>query len=104
MRPKARGEPVPHISNHVWICAVLGERGVGDLCQRSERIGEQQPVEAVVACASARATLAIRSWCGSTAAAYAVAVMRAAVYAWLRPGHSQVIASGLGYPSSEVIR
>jgi hypothetical protein len=42
------GEPVPHVGNHVWICAVLGERGVGDLGQRSERVGEQLPVEAAV--------------------------------------------------------
>jgi hypothetical protein len=42
------GEPVSHVSDHAGICAVLGERGVGDLGQCSESVGEQQPVEAAV--------------------------------------------------------
>ena len=37
-----------HIGDHARICTVLGERGVSDLRQRPERVGEQQPVEAVV--------------------------------------------------------
>jgi hypothetical protein len=37
-----------HVSDHARIRAVLGERGVGDLRQRPERVGEQQPVKAVV--------------------------------------------------------
>jgi hypothetical protein len=42
------GEPVAHVGDHGGIDAVLGERGVGDLGQRSEGVGEQQPVEAEV--------------------------------------------------------
>jgi hypothetical protein len=37
-----------HVSDHVRIRAVLSERGVDDLRQRPERVGEQQPVKAVV--------------------------------------------------------
>jgi hypothetical protein len=37
-----------HLSDYAWIRSVLGERGVGDLRQRPERVGEQRPVEAVV--------------------------------------------------------
>jgi hypothetical protein len=37
-----------HVSDRGWIRAVLGERGVRALRQRPERVGEQQPVKAVV--------------------------------------------------------
>jgi hypothetical protein len=37
-----------HISDHARIRTVLGERSVSDLRQRTERLGEQQPVKAVV--------------------------------------------------------
>jgi hypothetical protein len=37
-----------HVSDHARLRAVLGERGVGDLRQRPERVGEQQPVKAVI--------------------------------------------------------
>jgi len=39
---------VAHISDHARIRTVLGERGVGDLRQRTERLGEQQSIKAVV--------------------------------------------------------
>jgi hypothetical protein len=37
-----------HVSDHGWIRAVLGERGVRDLRQRPESVGEQQPVKAMI--------------------------------------------------------
>jgi hypothetical protein len=36
------GETMAHISDDARIRAVLGERGVGDLRQRPERLGEKQ--------------------------------------------------------------
>jgi SnoaL-like domain len=43
-------ETVPHISDRARVGAVFGERGAGDLRQRPECTGEQQPVEAVIGC------------------------------------------------------
>ena len=37
-----------HVSNHARIGTVLGERGVGDLRQRPQGVGKQQPVETVI--------------------------------------------------------
>jgi len=37
-----------HVSDQGRIRTVLDERGIRDLRQRSERVGEQQPVKAVV--------------------------------------------------------
>lgn len=37
-----------HVSDHGRVRTVLGERGVRDLRQCSERVGEQYPVKAVV--------------------------------------------------------
>jgi hypothetical protein len=39
-----------HVSEHAWIRAVLVERGVRDLRQRPESVGEQQAVKAVIGC------------------------------------------------------
>ena len=43
-------EPVPQVGDALWADAVLGERGVGDLAERPESVGEHVPVEAVVRC------------------------------------------------------
>ena len=37
-----------HVRYRAWIGAVLGERGICDLRQRPECVGEQQPVKAVI--------------------------------------------------------
>lgn len=48
--PAPLDEAMAHVGDGAQVGAVLGERGVGDLGQRSERVGEQQPAEAQVGC------------------------------------------------------
>lgn len=42
------GEPVPHIRDRVGVGPVFGERGIGDLRQCAESVGEDQRIEAMV--------------------------------------------------------